>query len=383
MIETFATETDSVINDIDPDEDEDGIEKERSARGDKIIDPYDPELIRIRPTNIVVEQIISRIKFDEIDLAPDFQRQKGIWTPKNKSRLIESLLLRIPIPVFYVAADSNEVWSVVDGVQRMSTIDDYVNDRFKLTGIQYLYNFEGCFHADLPRRMQRRISETQLVVNVIEPGTPEDVKIDVFRRINTLGSPLSAQEIRHALHPDPVRSLLKDLANSREFINATHKSVKSTRMRDREFVLRFLAFHIGEPEQYANKSLDGFLGAAMRKINHMDGSTRDILSHDFRRAMHAAHRIFGEYAFRKRYKHNDRKRPVNTALFETWGVHLARCTTDQLANLIKRKRQVVSRSIKLLKSDAEFEDAVSASTGTPSRVQKRFSSVGDLLKEFV
>ena len=379
MIETLSTER---ANESDPDEDEDGIEQERPEQDGKIVDPYDPELIRIRPTNIVVEQIISRIRFDEIDLAPDFQRQKGIWTPKNKSRLIESLLLRIPIPVFYVAADPNEVWSVVDGVQRMSTIDDYVNDRFKLTGIQYLYKFEGCFHADLPRPMQRRISETQLVVNVIEPGTPEDVKIDVFRRINTLGSPLSAQEIRHALHPDPVRSLLKNLANSREFTKATYNSVKPTRMRDREFVLRFLAFHIGHPEQYANKSLDGFLGAAMRKINHMDSSTRDILSRDFLRAMNAAHRIFGQFAFRKRYKNNDRKRPVNTALFETWGVHLARCSTDQIAHLVKSKRQVVSRSIKLMKSDSEFEDAVSASTGTPSRVQKRFNAIGELLKEF-
>ena len=383
MIETLEQQAQVEANDGKSDEDEDGIEKERLEQGGRIIDPYDPELIRIRPTNIVVEQIISRIRFNEIDLAPDFQRQKGIWTPTNKSRLIESLLLRIPIPVFYVAADASEVWSVVDGVQRLSTIDDYVNDRFKLTGIQYLHKFEGACHSDLPRPMQRRISETQLIVNVIEPGTPEDVKIDVFRRINTLGSPLSAQEIRHALHPDPVRTLLKVLANSPEFLRATHNSVNPKRMRDREFVLRFLAFHIGDPEGYAHKSLDGFLGTAMERINQMDDPNRQALSSEFSRSMQAAHRIFGEFAFRKRYKHADRKRPVNTALFETWGVHLARCSSGQIEELIKRKRQVVSRSINLTKIDSEFEDAVSTSTAAPRRVQKRFIAVGNLIQEFV
>ena len=75
---------------------------------EKITDPFDPEQIKIRTVNIVVEQLVSRIGYDEIDLAPDFQRQRGIWTPERKSRLIESLLLRIPIPVFYVAANQSD-----------------------------------------------------------------------------------------------------------------------------------------------------------------------------------------------------------------------------------------------------------------------------------
>ena len=365
------------------DSDDDGIEKECQEPNGKITDPYAPELIRIRPVNIVVDQLISRIEYDEIDLAPEFQRQSGIWTRTNKSRLIESLLLRIPIPVFYVAANENEAWSVVDGVQRMSTINDYVRGNFKLTGIQYLSQLEDYYHSDLPRAMQRRISETQLVVNVIEPGTPEDVKIDVFRRINTLGSPLTSQEIRHALHPDPARSMLKDLADSPEFLKATHSSINPIRMRDREFVLRFLAFHIHDPANYAAKSLDGFLGQTMVEINHMNDHRRRFLADDFSRAMRAASRIFGVYAFRKRYKHADRKRPVNTALFETWAVHLARCSPDQITELTGRKREVVSRSIKLIKNDAEFEDAVSTSTASPRRVRKRFAAVGTLVKEFV
>ena len=112
----------TVENDAYLDEEEICVEEEREDPKEKITNPFNPEQIKIRTTHIVVEQLISRIKHKEIDLAPDFQRQAGIWNDERKSRLIESLLLRIPLPVFYVAADESEKWSVVDGIQRMTTI---------------------------------------------------------------------------------------------------------------------------------------------------------------------------------------------------------------------------------------------------------------------
>ena len=122
----------------------------------------------------------------------------------------------------------------------------------------------------------------------------------------------------------------------------------------------------------------------MATINKMDAVKRELLSEEFLRSMRVARRIFGEYAFRKpRYKHQDRKRPVNTALFETWGVHLARRSPDQQNELIRRKKHVVSRSIKIMKENSDFDDAVSTSTGSASRVQKRFNVVGQIIEEFV
>ena len=100
---------------------------------------------------------------------------RGIWSDLRKSRLIESLLLRIPIPVFYVSADDRDNWSVVDGVQRMSTIFDYIEGHFVLGGLEYLADLTGLQYGELPRNMHRRIGETQLIVNVIEPGTPSEV----------------------------------------------------------------------------------------------------------------------------------------------------------------------------------------------------------------
>ena len=161
-------------NDVYLNEEESDVEEELEDPQEKITTPFNPEQIKIRTTQIVVEQLISRIKHEEIDLAPDFQRQAGIWNDERKSRLIESLLLRIPLPVFYVAADESEKWSVVDGIQRMKTIYDYVTGKFPLKRLEYLTKLNGCTHDELRRPLQRRISETQLIINVIESGTSPD-----------------------------------------------------------------------------------------------------------------------------------------------------------------------------------------------------------------
>lgn len=363
-------------------EDESGLEIEREDPEEKITHPFNPEQIKINTRHILVEQLVSRIKHSEIDLAPDFQRHSNLWKIEQKSRLIESLLLRIPIPVFYVAADEDDNWAVVDGVQRMSTIDDYVTGGFPLTRLEYL-SLDGQKYDALPRPLQRRISETQLIVNIIEPGTPPEVMFNVFRRINTGGMMLNGQEIRHALNPGPVRDYLKTLAESAEFITATKGNIKPIRMADRECVLRFLAFYIHSPEEYTTDDLDGFLGNAMQKINKMSHKERDAFATDFKKAMRAASDIFGEYAFRKRTSMSDRKRPISKILFEVWSAQLACRSPEQVRVLVKRREDVQSRFIRLIEEDDEFERAISLSTNTVRRVRKRFQAVQQLVEEFI
>ena len=372
----------NALPDIDID-DESGLEIEREDPQGKITKPFDPERIKIRTSPLLVEQLISRIKHQEIDLAPDFQRLRGIWNDERKSRLVESLLLRIPIPVFYVAADEADIWSVVDGVQRMSTIYDFVIGKFPLKQLEYLTWLDGQKHNELPRPMQRRISETSLIVNVIEPGTPPEVMFNVFLRINTGGMILNGQEIRHALNPGPVRNYLKELAQSTEFKKATHHSIKEIRMADRECVLRFLAFYINPPEKYATNDLNGYLGKIMEKINGMSSKERDNLAADFKKAMCAALDIFGRYAFRKRISMHDRRRPISKALFESWSVQLARCSPEQIRVLIEKRQDVQGQFIRLMAEDEDFNNAISYSTGTPRRVQKRFQAIKQLVEEFI
>ena len=357
-----------------------GLEPEQEDSSE-IRRPFDPEKIKIRTVNPVINQIVSRIEHEEIELAPDFQRMAGIWNTVRKSRLIESLLLRIPIPVFYVAADKDETWAVVDGLQRISTIHTYVTGQFRLTNLEYLKKLDSCRYTDLPRPMQRRISETQLVVNVIEPGTPEEVMFNIFRRINTGGMMLNGQEIRHALHPGPIRDYLKKLSKTSEFLDATDRSIKPDRMADRECILRFLAFHVNPWEEYSVNDLDGHLGRTMKQINKMDSRERCRISKDFEKSMKAASLIFGKDAFRKRYDPTEKRRPVSKALFEAWSVGLVRRSDQEIGTLVKKRKTVISQFASLMNEDQEFETAISYSTGIPARIRKRFRAIDGLIEE--
>ena len=362
-------------------DDEGGLEPVESDEEARIEHPFDPERIKIHTREPTVDQVVKRIGLGEIDLAPPFQRMRRIWKSAPKSRLIESLLLRIPIPVFYVAADENENWLVVDGLQRFSTIYDYLTGEFSLKGLEYLKGMEGKKFDQLNRPYQRRISETQLVVNIIERGTPEEVMFNVFRRINTGGAPLNGQEIRHALHPGPVRDFLENLAKSKEFQNATNGSISTDRMVDRECILRFLAFYVDPWEEYSDNDIDGYLGKAMETINAMSQRDRIAVAIAFRRAMRAAGDIFGKRAFRKIYKQDDRNRigPINRALFSAWGVGLARRSQQEIDTLVRKRSRVEKRFISLLEDDQEFANAISYSTSMPKRVRKQFRAIDDLI----
>jgi hypothetical protein len=232
---------------------------------------------------------------------------------------------------------------------------------------------------ELPRKLQRRIEETMVTVNIIEKGTPEEAKLNLFKRINTGGLALTAQEIRHAINPGPVRAFLKDLAESDEFLRATSRSVSTDRMDDRECVLRFLAFVLTPPEQYpAQQDFDWFLNDAMKKLNGMAPEQRADLGQRFLRSMRAASTILGNKSFRKLSR--DRRGPINKALFESWSVNLEACSDADLAKLAQRRDGLIDRFIHLLRSRSDFEMALSQGTGDRSKVLLRFREIRGLLR---
>ena len=358
-----------------------GVEEEQEDDSLPIDKPFDPEKIKVRTVGRTVDLLIRRIRHNEVDLAPAFQRRARVWDPGRRSRLIESLLLRIPLPVFYVAADETEIWSVVDGLQRLTTISDFMDGAFPLSGLEYLTQLNGKEFHSLPRPMQRRIEETELVIHVIEPGTPEAVMINIFKRINTGGLSLTGQEIRNALNRGPVRDFLPSLASSQAFLEATDWGVRDDRMDAQECVLRFVAFKQLDWRKYDQNNLDGFLNTGMRLINSMSSTELDGVEREFARSMSAAKEIFGRNAFRKMSSVNpSRRSQVSKALFEAWSVNLAELTNAELHALVSSKASVVERYVELLKNDRFFEISISYSTGSPQRVQKRFNAVCELIR---
>lgn len=341
--------------------------------------PFDPNKIKVARESRTISLLSTRIDHGEIDLAPEFQRLARIWDNGRKSRLIESILLRIPLPVFYVASDMQDSWAVVDGLQRLTTIHDYMKGQFGLSGLEYLVQFDANRFADLPRSMQRRIEETELVVNIIQPGTPEEVMFNIFSRINTGGLTLNGQEIRHALNKGPARAFLKDLAASQAFREATTESISDTRMAARECALRFLAFRFTNWRDYVTNDLDGFLNVAMQRINGLSTAELQRQRSEFERAMKTATAVFDNDAFRKRYDIVASRNPISKALFEAWAVCFAELDDKERAIVVARRDQVRSLFIDLMINDREFEVAVSYSTGSPGRVHKRFRAIEELV----
>ena len=366
--ETAGEGVEKEVLEVDPDDD------------GQILEPFDPARISIVTREPSLDLVMQRVDRGEIELRPDFQRSDDIWPPRDQSRLIESLLLRIPLPVFYVAADRDDNWRVVDGLQRLTALSRFiVHGELRLKGLEYLHQFEGKSYAGLPRPMQRRINETQLSFHVIEPGTPPEVMYNVFKRINTVGKPLAGQEIRHALNPGPARDLLRSLSESDEFLAATDGTVRARRMADRECVLRFLAFRSLGLDAY-NGKLDDFLMRAMRFLNQRP-ELYESLAADFLRAMSLGATLFGKEAFRKptRPGYSGGRSPVNKPLFESLAVALARVPRDGRHRLLERRDGIMSGLASLME-DPVFMESISVGTQTTKQVRTRFGETRALIE---
>ncbi|QVQ50932.1 DUF262 domain-containing protein [Spiractinospora alimapuensis] len=337
--------------------------------------PWNPDQIRVSTKQFSLRNVMDMIDDGSLELAPDFQRRQ-VWKVTQKSRLIESVLLQIPLPAFYFAEDADGMLRVVDGLQRLSTINSYVRggetDGFALKGLEYL-NEEGHRFAELSAPWQRRINNAQIVVHVIDPTTPREVTYDIFKRINTGGTPLNAQEIRHCMSQTRSRTILRELAETQEFNEAAGNLFGHVRMVDRELALRFTAFWLLGVDEYLKRpAMDAFLErttACLDKPEMVPDEKVAELKMAFRTAMQNAALVFGPHAFRKWPLGTESRNPLNRALFETWSIALARFSEDDLH---RRKGQVVAHARKLMTDNVDYLNAITASTGDAWRVRHRF-----------
>jgi len=188
---------------------------EYEDEGTEIAQPFDPKDIKVEVTQLSLDNITKRLRNNRIDLKPFYQRHDNLWDNVRKSRLIESILLQLPLPAFYFDAttDDSDKWEVIDGSQTLSTIQHFVIgieredfkqnkiiDNLKLEGLEYLTKFNGESFDTLPFELKSRIEEFNVTVYLLRPGTPEDVKFNLFQRINTGGLTLTSPEIRNALN---------------------------------------------------------------------------------------------------------------------------------------------------------------------------------------
>jgi hypothetical protein len=361
----FEDDQEQIVQ-VEPEENNEVIEK-----------PYDPQLIDIRPQTLALFNIIRRLRENAIDLYPDFQRSANLWTPKQQSLLIESILIRIPLPAFYFDG-TNNIWQVIDGLQRLCTIKNFVvMQTLKLTNLEYLNQFEGCSFAGLPQHLQRQIEETNIMAYIMNLGEP-DVKYNIFKRINTGGVMLNPQEIRNALNQGVPVNFVAELASTASFKQVAKISTK--RMQDREFVTRFIAFYLNKPEEY-KPELDVFMSNAMRKLDTLSEEERCVIKQNFIASMCLANEIFGKWAFKKIYDRNEQRLyPINKALFEVWSILLAKLSDTERQIIRKVKEDVFNDYIKLINEDSDFVGAITSQTGNKNKIIYRFSKIKQLLR---
>jgi Protein of unknown function DUF262 len=318
-----------------------GVELESNRTED--FEPFNPEDIKVHAKQFSLRLISDMIDENDIDLSPDFQRNL-VWNSFQKSRLIESVLLRIPLPMFYFSEDNEGRITIVDGLQRLTTIKEFMDNKFALKNLEYLGDScEGRYFDDegskkgLDTKYKRWFNQTQFSVNVIDPSSPSKVKYDIFRRINTGGKPLNNQEIRNCLAGSALRFTLKQMTSLEEFQTATDYSIKSHRMEDHEVALRFILFSRIDANEYS-----GYMDASLDELTEslVSASNEDLaqyISH-FSRAMQNAEYLFGnKFAFRKvRTKDiqpNSNKKLINKALFTAWSVLLSKYEPERIKEL--------------------------------------------------
>lgn len=327
-------------------------------------DKFVPANVRVEQRPLTVWNLMERLQYpDELDLQPGFQRQGNLWSLEKQSRLIESLMLKIPLPAFYFDASQGEQWKVIDGLQRLTAMRRFLvgipdpNEpdgeaiQTPFCGLQYLTDFNGITFQDLPRQYIRRIQESTIIAYTVEKGTPEAVVFNIFQRINTGGVPLEPQEIRHAMYQGKATKLTEELAKSKEFIKATGKAVSPERMLDLEYVTRFIAFTELDYQKYYKGDINSFLNRALKAVNAYPDEGLDKIRKSFKRIMGKCADLFGKYAFR-RYNATGRRGPINKTIFELWAICFKTLPNTDIDILIANQEKFLIAFRNLQQTDA-------------------------------
>ncbi len=345
---------------------------------DPVLEPFNPSDVDIAPEQQSLDNLINRIDAGEIDMNTDFQRHADLWDSRKMSRLIESILIRLPLPAFYFDASDDDKWLIVDGLQRLSTIRKFVIEKnLRLRGMEFLTNLNGLTYDKLDRNYQRRIKEYPIAIYKIKPGTPDDVKYSLFRRINTGGLTLNNQEIRNALAQPRDRKILEELTqleSSKAMLGDLSK-----RMKDQELVLRFWAFYqFNYLDPNNKKELASFLDRAMEKIKTGDEQYRSEFKNKYSIAIDRCHKLLGKNGFAK--KPSEAPHFKNSTLFEVWMVVLAKLSELDYSNLLGKK-STFEKKVSTLLTDGEFFNAISFSTQKKDHVEIRYNKINSLISE--
>ena len=354
-----------------------GFEEDESEEG---VYPanYSQEL-DIKEDKFSVFELIRKITQDKVIMNPDFQRNL-VWKQYQKSQFIESIILNIPLPPLYFKKELDGRYIIIDGLQRTSTLKSFLNEvdphYFPLEGLKALTKLNGKYFHELEDDQKSRIEDKSLFVYMVQPSVPMVVVYDIFNRINTSGTKLDRQEIRNCIFIGESTKLLKRLSESTEFKEGIGNGISSTRMKDREAILRCLTFDIFDFIKDYNNSLDDILERTMKSLNKMSASKIQEVETNFLRVMYLSNEFFGRTNFR--YPTGSGRGRINIALMESVYKFFSR----RDSNTLMGNREKIQSNFELLLENNDYFDSIRYSTGSSLNVKKRFEIAEQILGNY-
>jgi hypothetical protein len=341
---------------------------------------YPLDAVFVRTEQRTVGEVVSRIEKGRYILDPDFQRD-FVWPNVKQSKLIESCIMRIPLPVFYVAEAPDGRIIVVDGLQRLTTFARFLGGDLKLTGLVSRDNtgsheLEGKTYDRLPLNLQERVADTQLTMYILDAKAPERARLDIFERVNS-GAVLTRQQMRNALYNGPATQWLKLASEGAPFQTATGGSLDSKTMRDREAINRFVAFSLIGWQNYTTGDMDGFLAKGLTLLAQSTEQEMSNLRRSFDAAMMLSHRLFKQHAFRKSLAGGAgaARSVINISLFEVSAVIFARFALS----FDPQHETSLHKTIVELVQDDLFARSITYSTNSTQAVHQRFGRLESMM----
>ena len=355
----------------DPVREREGIEgispAEDASWGD-----YPLDTLLIRTEGRTVQDILRRVHQGLYVMDPEFQRN-FIWDEVKQSKLIESVFMRIPLPVFYLAENDDGKMVVVDGLQRLSTFDNFLSGGLRLK-LRERPELNGKLFSELSPKLQNRLEDCYLTLYLIDPKVPDRARLDIFERVNG-GVPLTRQQMRNSLYMGQATRFLKDEARTPLFLDATGHSLSWRTMRDREFVNRFCGFQLLTVEEYRGE-MDDFLADALKYMNSISPQALEQLSSELRIGLLNNLNVFGAHAFRKHTAYQSRRSVLNASLWDVMATGLSRIDPSLVVVRVDRLKTAFYE----LMRDGSFVTSITYGTNATRRVIDRFRVANEMFQ---
>lgn len=314
-----------------------------------------------------------------IDLSPKYQRRER-WEVERQSELIESFLLNVPVPPIYLAEEEYGVYSIIDGKQRITAVADFLNNAYKLKGLESFSEINGARFRDLPKSLQNalKIRPYLRVITLLKQSHPE-LKYEVFIRLNRGGISLNNQEIRNVAFRGPLNDEIYEAASDDLLRSAlkieNNKSAAYQQMQDAEYILRFLTLHDNwiEFTGSLSRSMDAFM-ISNRNVTAIQA--KEIVA-PFYSAISRTGQLWGDVAF-QRWDGERWRQQALAGLFDAEMIACAMLSEGQVVALSSKRTQIINRT-KQLFGNPGFEEAVRLGTNTPARLRTRVSDMFEML----